>query len=190
MNHSFLRPLALSAALSFALMGTAGAAPYTTLNTDASSVAFGYTQMGVNMKGGFNDIRASQFSFDPANPEDANVVIEIPLSSIDAGYADANDELEKAEWLDMASHPVARFESTSVKAVGDNEYAVTGDLTIKGQTHDVTVPFTFKEDGDAGIFEGSLTFERAAFGIGQGMWGDVNIVANEIRIDFNIVANQ
>lgn len=187
---SISRPLALSAALSLGLMGAAGAAPYTTLNAEASSVSFGYTQMGVGMKGGFDDIQASQFSFDPANPEAAHVAIDIPLSSIDAGYADANDELEKSEWLNMANHPVASFQSNGVKTVGDHEYEVTGDLSIKGQTQEVTVPFSFKDDGDTGIFEGSLTFQRADFNIGEGMWGDFNIVANDVTIDFHIVADQ
>lgn len=190
MNHSFLRPLALSAALTLGLMGAAGASPYTTLNTEASEVSFRYTQMGVGMKGGFDTVQASQFNFDPANPEAAHVVIEIPLSSIDAGYSDANDELEKDEWLNMASHPIARFESDTVKKAGDNAYEVTGELSIKGQTQEVTVPFTFKEEGDTGIFEGSLTFQRAEFGIGEGMWGDFSIVANDVQIDFHIVAGQ
>lgn len=190
MNTSFLRPLALSIALSLGLLGTAGAAQYTTLNSDASRVSFGYTQMGVSMKGGFSDIQATQFNFDPANPEAAHVAIEIPLSSIDAGYADANDELEKGDWLNMAKHPIARFESSSVSTVSDNEFEVTGDLTIKGQTREVSIPFTFEEDGNTGIFEGKLTFQRADFGIGEGMWGDFSIVANEIQIDFHIVADQ
>lgn len=190
MNTSFLRPLALSAALSLGLMGAAGAAQYSTLNTEASQVSFGYTQMGVNMKGGFSDIQASQFSFDPADPEAAQVTIEIPLSGIDAGYADANDELVKDEWLSTANHPVARFQSSSVKASGDNTYEVTGELAIKGQSQEVTVPFTFREEGGSGIFEGSLTFQRADFGIGEGMWGDFSIVANDVKIDFHIVADQ
>src|SRR5690606_20375973 len=92
MNASFLRPLASRTALRLAMLGAAGAAPYSTLHSDASRVSFGYTQMVVRMKGGFSDIQATQFNFDPANPDAAHVAIEIPLSSIDAGYADANDE--------------------------------------------------------------------------------------------------
>src|SRR5690606_28302946 len=98
--------------------------------------------------GSFGEIKATEFSFDPAHPETAKVVIEISLASIDAGYEEANAELEKNEWLNLETHPLARFQSSKVEALGENRYQVTGDLSIKGNTQEVTVPFSFKEDGD------------------------------------------
>lgn len=190
MKHSFLRPLVLGAALSLGLSAGVSAAQYTALNPEASRISFSYTQMGVGMEGDFGEVRATQLSFDPADPEAAQVTLEIPLSSIDAGYGDANDELEKGEWLALADHPLATFQSDTVTASGDNQYQVTGNLSIKGRTHEVTAPFTFKEDGDAGVFEGSFTFQRADFSIGEGMWGDFSIVANDIQINFKLVADQ
>jgi len=188
MSFAFFRRLTVAAALGFGLIASAGAVQYTTVDTDASEVSFSYSQMNVGMSGGFGQVQATGFAFDPANPEAAQVVIEIPLASIDAGYDEANAELEKEEWLALADHPLAKFESTQVKALGDNRYEVTGQLTIKGQTKEVTVPFTFNEEGDTGIFEGSFVFQRADFGIGEGMWGDFSIVANDIEIKFRLVA--
>ena len=188
MKFSFLHPLALSAVLILGLTGVVSAAPYTSLDTSASHISFGYSQMGVGMEGGFNDITVNQFSFDPATPETAQVAIEIPLSSINAGYDDANAELEKPEWLNLANHPLAEFQSTTVQALDDNRYQVTGQLSIKGHTREVTAPFTFKEDGDTGIFEGSFTFQRADFAIGEGSWSDFSIVANDIQINVHFVA--
>lgn len=189
MTISLLRPLALAAALSLGTLGSAGAAEYTTLDAAASHISFGYSQMGVGMEGRFGSLKATQFSFDPATPETAQVAIEIPLASIDAGYSDANTELEKAEWLNLAAHPLAEFKSTTVQALGDNRYQVSGVLAIKGKTQEVTAPFTFKEAGDTGTFEGSFVFQRADFGIGEGQWKDVSIVANDIKITFHFVAN-
>lgn len=188
MSLVFLRRLTVATALGFGLITSAAAAQYTTLDTDASQVSFAYSQMNVGMSGGFGQVQATGFAFDPSKPETAQVVIEIPLASIDAGYEEANDELEKDEWLALANHPLAKFESTEVKALGDNRYEVTGQLTIKGRTKEVTVPFTFHEEGNSGIFEGSFAFQRADFGIGEGMWGDFSIVANEIEIKFRLIA--
>src|SRR5690606_17767894 len=116
-----------------------------------------YSQMNVTMDGSFGKIKASEFSFDPQTPEAAKVTIEIALASIDAGYEEANAELEKDEWLALGQHPLAMFTSRKVVAVGDGSYQVTGDLSIKGKSKEVTIPFTFKEDGDTGIFEGGFT---------------------------------
>lgn len=186
--NPLIRPLVLSATLALAFTGSLHAAEYTTLNTDASTITFGYSQMGVGMEGQFNDIQATEFSFDPDNPEAAKVAVELPLSGIDAGYDDANTELEKSEWLNMDAHPLATFQSGAVHALGDNRFQVDGELSIKGQTKEVSVPFTFTEDGDAGVFEGDFTFQRADFGIGEGMWSDVSIVADDIQVNFHFVA--
>lgn len=189
MKISFLRPLALAAALGLGVLGSAGAAEYTSLDTAASRVSFGYSQMGVNMDGNFGDIKATEFSFDPEQPEAAKVAIEIALTSIDAGYAEANDELEKVEWLNLAAHPLATFQSSQVESLGEQRYQVTGALSIKGHSKEITAPFTFSQNGDSGVFEGVFTFQRADFAVGEGQWKDFGIVANDIRIKFHIVAN-
>ena len=183
-----LRPMLLVAALGLGAMGAAVAAPYTTLDSEASSIAFGYSQMNVKMDGAFSEIKATDLTFDPAKPEEASVSIEVGLASIDAGYAEANDELKKDEWLQMAEHPIATFQSKRVESLGDGRYQVTGDLAIKGTTKEVSAPFTFTEQGEAGIFEGAFTFQRADFGIGEGQWKDFGIVANDVEIRFRIVA--
>lgn len=188
MKRSLLRPFALAAALSLGALGSATAAQYTSLDSKASSVAFGYSQMSVKMDGKFGELKASALSFDPAQPESAKVALEIALASVDAGYAEANTELAKDEWLALNSHPVATFTSNKVQSLGENRYEVTGNLSIKGITKPVTAPFTFKEVGDTGIFEGSFTFQRADFSVGEGQWKDFGIVANDIQITFRIVA--
>lgn len=172
------------------MMGSAHAAEYKTIDPSASSLSFVYSQMNVNMDGKFTELTASTFSFDPAAPEQASVLIEIPVSSIDAGYGEANEELKKSDWLAPSDHPLAKFESAKVQALGDNKFQVDGKLTIKGNTRDVSVPFTFSEKDGKGIFEGTFTFQRADFGVGEGMWADFGIVANEIQIKFSIAANQ
>lgn len=188
MTTSFFRPIALAVALCLTALGSANATSYTTLNTQDSSLAFEYSQMSVDMNGGFSEMKATEFNFDPAQPENAKVTIEISLASVDAGYAEANDELEKPEWLNLAAHPLATFSSKKVTAQGDGRYEVTGELNIKGKTKEITAPVTFKEEAGTGIFEGSFTFMRSDFGIGEGQWADDSIVANPIRIEFRIVA--
>ncbi|MDN5841949.1 MAG: YceI family protein [Alcaligenaceae bacterium] len=188
MNISFLRPFALAATLSLGILGTVGATQYTTFDQEASSVSFGYSQMNVKMDGGFTELKATELSFDPQNPETAKVAIEVSLAGIDAGYAEANAELAKDEWLAAAAHPLATFQSNKVEALADGSFQVTGDLSIKGNTKPVTVPFSFTEDGAAGVFDGSFTFQRGDFSVGEGQWKDFSIVANDIVVTFHIVA--
>ena len=190
MKNRYFRPLALAATLSLGLgVGTvASAAPYTNIDPEASDISFGYSQMNVKMDGSFSELRAPEFNFDPKKPEEAKVTLELVLNSIDAGYEEANSELQKEEWLALSQHPVATFVSKNVQALGDDRYQVTGDLSIKGVTREVSAPFEFKESGENASFTGSFTLQRADFGIGEGQWEDFSIVANEIEVNFDVVA--
>ncbi len=183
-----LRQLSISAALVLAASGSAHAVEYTAVDTANSSVTFSYQQMGVNMDGSFSTLEAPQFSFDPANPANASVVLQIPLAGIDVGTAEANAEVEKGEWLNTPAHPLASFKSSKVEALGDNRYQLTGELAIKGKTQTVATPFTLEEKDGAAFFMGTFTLKRADFDVGEGDWSDFSIVANDIKIAFKLSA--
>lgn len=188
MKSYFLRSLTASTALLLGICTSVSAAQYGSLDTAASKITFDYSQMGVSMQGSFNQLEVKDFSFDTDKPETAQVHIEIPLDTINAGYADANQELTKTEWLNMASYPFASFKSNRLESLGDQKYRVTGILSIKGQDKEVSSPFTLSKDGDNGIFAGDFTFQRNDFAIGEGSWSDTSIVADDIKINFYFVA--
>jgi polyisoprenoid-binding protein YceI len=114
--------------------------------------------------------------------------MEIDLASIDAGSSEANEEVVGRQWFDVKNHPSARFVSTGLKALGGGRYELAGKLTIKGRTRDAVAPLNFKQEGNRGIFAGSLVIKRADFAIGEGPWADFATVANEIPVRFHIVA--
>ncbi|MNF93535.1 hypothetical protein D3C85_1182290 [compost metagenome] len=84
---------------------------------------------------------------------------------------------------------MATFESTSVKALGNNRYTITGKLSLRGLTREVSVPVLLKSESSIGIFEGQLVLKRNDFKIGEGEWAD-SMVSNEINIRFRMVAPQ
>ena len=187
MERSILQSLSLIAALSLGAISSANALEYTSLDTEASNIKFTYSQMNVKMNGSFSTLKANELHFDPAQPENAKLSLEVDLTSIDAGYADANTELAKDEWLALAQYPVATFNADTIEALGDNTYQVSGELSIKGHSQTITAPFSFNEEGNSGVFTGNFTFQRNDFAIGEGQWKKSNIVANEIEITFHIV---
>lgn len=188
MNIALLRSAVFATALGLGTLGQTHAATFTTLDTEKSKVTFGYSQMNVDMTGGFSEIKATELNFDPSNPDAAKVKLEIALKGVDAGNTDANNELAKNEWLNTAAHPLATFTSKKVTATGENKFEVLGDLSIKGKTRELTIPVTLKQDNNSGIFEGQFKFQRADFGIGEGQWKDFSIVADNITITFSLVA--
>lgn len=171
----------------FALSGIVHAIEFNTLRVDQSRVDFLYKQMNVPMEGRFKRF-SGQLKFDPAQPTLAKAAIEIQLASIDTGSTDGDAEVAGKLWFNTAQYPFARFVSSAVKPLGNNRYQVTGKMSIKGRTREITAPATFRQHGANGVFEGSFVLKRADFGIGEGMWADFSTVANEVQIKFRLVA--
>ncbi len=171
----------------FALSGLAHAIEFNSLRVDQSRVDFLYKQMNVPMEGQFKRF-SGQLKFDPAQPRLAKAAIEIQLASIDTGSTDGDAEVAGKLWFNTAQYPLARFVSSTVKPLGNNRYQVTGKMSIKGKTRQISTPATFRQQGANGVFEGSFVLKRADFGIGEGMWADFGTVANEVQIKFRLVA--
>ena len=177
---------ALFAAL--ALVPTAQAAEFNAILSDKSTLAFVFKQMGVPVEGRFKKFSV-QLKFDPAKPAAATAAMDVDLAGIDAGSAEANDEVAGKNWFNTKAYPQAKFVSTAVKPLGGNRYELTGKLSIKGRTQEVSAPFTFAPQGNSGAVDGSFTLKRADFGLGEGVWADFGTVANEVQIKFHFLAS-
>jgi polyisoprenoid-binding protein YceI len=154
-----------------------------------SEIAFTSRQMGANVEGNFPKFD-SQVSFDPKKPQDAKVSFAIDLAAVDIGSAETRAELRKPGWFDSARVPTASFASTAVKALGGNKFEIAGNLTIKGQSKPVTVPITLTQQGLAAgqtRADGSFVIKRIDYKIGDGDWGDVSLVANEVNVKIKLI---
>ena len=182
-----MKRIVLAVALITSLAPLSQATEFNQVQAEQSRIGFSYTQMGVPMVGRFRTF-SGQLSFDPAQPTNAKAAIAVDLASIDTGTPEADTEVAGKQWFNTPAFPTARFESVSVKALGDNRYEVAGTLTIKGKTQTVVVPATFTAQGTTGLFEGGFTIRRGDFAIGEGPWSAFDIVANDIQIKFKLTA--
>ncbi|MBK7662665.1 MAG: YceI family protein [Sterolibacteriaceae bacterium] len=167
--------------------GTASAAEVGPVQIDQSRVAFVSKQMGVPIDGEFRKFSA-RLSFDPAKPEAGRARIDIDMASIDAGSAEANEEVVGKNWFNVRQFPTAGFVSTGVRPLGGGKFEVAGTLTIRDKTREVLAPFTMTAQAATVQFDGSFVINRADFGIGRGVWADFDTVANEVQIKFKLVA--
>lgn len=187
MNYRLPRSSALAMALVLGSVTSAHAVEYKQVNATASQIAFTYNQMGARVYGSFGKFEA-KIDFDSANPAAARAALTIQLDSIDAGTSDANSELQKPAWFNTAAYPVAKFESSRVTVLDNNRYAVTGNLTLKGHTREVSAQVILKPQNSIGVFDGEFILKRADFKIGEGEWADFGIISNDIHIKFRVVA--
>jgi polyisoprenoid-binding protein YceI len=152
-----------------------------------STITFAYKQMNVPMEGKFTRFSA-RMAFDPEKTNAAQARIEVDLASIDTGFSESDDEVAGKLWFNAKAFSTAQFVSYGVRVLGGNRYEALGKLSIKGRSMDVSAPFTFRQEGALGVFDGSFILKRLDYAIGEGIWADLSTVANEVQVKFHIVA--
>ena len=167
---------ALALAAGLATAGQAIAADYT-LDTPGmhAAVNFRANHLGYSFVTGRFDTFTGSFSFDKEKPADSKVSIEIDAASVNTNHDKRDEHLRSADFFDAANHPKATFISTSVTPTGDSTADVTGDLTIRGVTKEVTLQVTYIGEGKdpwggyrAG-FTGTTEITPADFGMPHGV---------------------
>jgi polyisoprenoid-binding protein YceI len=181
----------IRAAVPTLLLGTALAAAAVPLKTDPaqSSVTATFRQMNVPVEARFKKFSA-QIDYDGQHPDAAKAQVDIDTASLDLGDAEMNREVAKKDWFNAAQFPKASFVSTAIRSTAPGKLAVTGKLTIKGKSADVSFPLTQRTQGSKQVFEGQLPIRRLAFNIGEGEWKDTSMVADEVVIKFRVTAAQ
>lgn len=176
----------LLAILSMLASGFACGTELSAVQLDQSTIAFVSRQMNVPVEGAFKKFSA-QIHIDPARPEAGHARIEIDLASIDAGSAEANDEVKSKSWFNTREFPKASFVSSAVKALGGGRFEAFGKMTIKGKTLESRAPFTLKQEKGVLILDGAFPLKRLDYGIGSGVWSDTSVVADEVQVKFHFV---
>jgi polyisoprenoid-binding protein YceI len=92
------------------------------------------------------NVLSGTLNFNAENPAQSSVTITVDTTCLDTPYTGETDfdaQLQNSEFLDSATSPTATFTSTSIEQTGPNTARVTGDLTIRGQSHPATFEVTY-----------------------------------------------
>ena len=151
--------------------------------------------MITKVRGSFNDFTGT-VTVPAEGIERATAQVTINASSIDTRNADRDGHLKSNDFFDMETYPEITFVSTAVEQTDDDEYRVTGDLTIKGVTKPVTIDFEFggvatDPYGNERIgFDGATTIDRSDFGITFNAALETGwvLVSDKIRLEFEVSA--
>ena len=153
----------------------------------ANSIVFNTTQAGAPFQGQF-----TQFSglvcLTPNAGDPGLIRVQVQAASVDTGLPELDDALRGADFFDVTRWPQASFVSESVKTLDTGHYQVTGKLTLRDVTREISVPFTITPSAGGGArLQGTLDFERLDYHIGLGQWQDTRWVGNEVDVKFSVM---
>ena len=151
--------------------------------------------MVTKVRGSFDEF-AGTAVLDGANPANSRVEVTIEAASIDTRNAQRDEHLRGNDFLAMKEYPKITFASTGVRQAGETTFEVTGDLTIKGVTNQITIPFEFEGAatdpfGNQRVgFEGSVTINRRDYGVtwNAALEGGGVLVSDKVTLEFEISA--
>ncbi|HEY2583920.1 MAG TPA: YceI family protein, partial [Mucilaginibacter sp.] len=108
-----------------------------------SEVQFKVKHLVISTVSGF--FKSFEGSMDTVNDdfEDADISFSLDIESIDTNQSQRDGHLKSPEFFDAEKYPKITFKSTSFKKTDDDEYKLTGNLTIKDVTKSVTLDAEF-----------------------------------------------
>ena len=139
--------------------------------------------------GGFRNVEGN-VTFDKKHNSIINVEAKINVNSIDTGNSKRDRHLKSPDFFDANNFPFIIFESSDVKKLENGKYIVTGLLTMRGVTKNITLRGERKKNiNNKMVFSAESLIDRQDFGISwnrsfQKITG--MMVSNEVKILLNI----
>lgn len=161
-----------------------------------STIGFAIRHLEINwVEGRFKDF-SGMIRYDDKDVTKSSVEFTAKVESVDTGVAPRDKHLRTADFFDVEKYPEMSFKSTSIERKGKNGYVLHGDLTLKGVTKPVALPFTItgaiKDQRGNTRFgvEAHTKINRRDFGITYGNALPIGgmDVGNEVSIDLQLEA--
>lgn len=150
---------------------------------------------------------AGQIRTDPADPSTTAITVEVQTTALQVdepavrqkyGLTTVPSDHERQEiqaamaakgQLDITQYPSIRFQSTAVEPQAQEQYRVTGDLTIRGVTQSFTFPVQAELRDDLLHGWGSFSFKQSSFGYQpySALFGAIRN-QDEVMLHFEVVA--
>ncbi len=154
-----------------------------------SSITFDIRHTFAVVRGVFLDFSGTVV-FDPDAKMLHKCDFEVQVDSVNTHITQRDDHLRTPDFFDAARYPTMRFDTTEIKKRADNQYAVTGTLTIKDVSQTITVPVTFLGVRDNPLnpkqqvagFETEFSIDRLAYHVGSGKFYDMGVVGKDVSV--------
>ncbi len=147
-----------------------------------ADVKFKIRNAGINVSGSFEGFKG-KIIFSPDNLAGSRLIGIIQTATINTGIKGRDRHLRKEDFFHAIKYPVIKMKSTKIAKEG-SKYVAYFDLTIKGVTKKVKVPFTYTKSGNSGTFNAYFEINRRDFGVG----GKSLIMSKTAKITLNITA--
>ena len=162
-----------------------------------STIAFKVRQFLGTAKGRFSKFSGT-IELDREHPGQSSVVATIQVASIDTGIPKRDEHLRSDEFFNVAKFQEITFRSRGVKQTGANAGEITGDLTMHGVTHPITLrvqllgdPESLTKNPASRWRVTTAPIKRSQFGLVFGKSAEtISMISDEVTIEIEIEASR
>ncbi len=162
------------------------------LDKTHSELAFSVKHLGISkVRGVFHDFDVTLTTDE--HVEDMTIEATIDLASVDTKDAGRDGHLKTGDFFKIDEFPTATFKSTKVEGTA-GDFVVTGDLTLRGVTKEITLKGEFggiEKDGYGNTHAGAevkAVIDRTEFGVSfnSPLESGGMLLGNDITLNFDL----
>jgi polyisoprenoid-binding protein YceI len=124
-----------------------------------------------------------EINFNAEDLPGSKIRATVDVATINTGINMRDNHLQAKSFFNEEEYPEIIMESQEINPLGDERFLGYFDLTIKGPTKVVEVPFSYTKSGNTESFKGSFTINRRDFDVGGGLVPTGDEVKVEIRVE-------
>jgi polyisoprenoid-binding protein YceI len=138
----------------------------TKVSSPQAEIKFSIVNAGFDVDGTIA-IMNVEMKFDSENLSASFIHAAADPSSIDTGIDIRDKHLKRSDYFHVTKYPEISIRSRSFKKTGRYKFTGQFDLTIKGITKTVAIPFIMKKENDKMKYEAIFEINRLEYGIGE-----------------------
>ena len=146
-----------------------------------ASVKFYIKNAGLTVDGSLSGLSAS-VNFDPSDLTNSKITAAVKVNTIKTGIDARDTHLKSEDYFDAAKYPKIEMESTSFIKKDGNNFIGKFNLSIKGKSKSISMPFSFDEANDKATFKGSFTIDRLDFGVGESSF----VLSDDVKVKLTL----
>jgi polyisoprenoid-binding protein YceI len=168
----------------------------TTWNVDPMHAELGFAVrhlMLSTVRGRFGAVTGA-VQVNETDPSKSKIDVTVDINSVDTRQEGRDAHLRSADFFDVENHPTMHFVSKKIEGDVTEDFKVTGDLTIRGTTHEVTLSATLQGRGqdpwgnERAGYEATGKINRKDFGMhfNAAMETGGVVVGDEVKISIDV----
>jgi polyisoprenoid-binding protein YceI len=190
--------LGLIAALAIGAPAYAQATNEWTIDTNHTAAQFAVKHLMVSTVRGQLGPAKGTITWDGKDVKTIAADVTIDVTGLNTRVEGRDKHLRSADFFDVENHPTITFKSKRTEPAGEGHFRLIGDLTIRGNTHEVVLdvegpmpPIKQRNSLRTGA-TATTKISRKAFGL---LWNNLMetggaIVADEIQVQIDLEAIQ